>query len=140
MQGSSVRGMGLPLQLEGTCKNPCPEIQGNAPSEHVFQCIFQFLGEEPVCLQVFKQTSIFNVKSALANNHIVAGPGGGGEELLLSDDELSDSEGWQYLRSFWSGGTGTGLQQKLYLHRPASLECREAAAQIRQFSDSKGWD
>ena len=61
-------------------------------------------------LQVFKQTSIFNVKSALANNHnLVAGPTGDGEDLLPSDDELSDSEGWQYLRSFWSGVTGSGL-------------------------------
>ena len=56
---------------------------------------------------MFKQTSIFNVKSALANNqNLVAGHAGGGEALLPSDDELSDSEGWHYLRSFWSGGTG----------------------------------
>ena len=55
---------------------------------------------------MFKQTSIFNVKSALANNHnLVTGSAGGGEELLPSDDELSDSEEWQYLRSFWSGVT-----------------------------------
>ena len=76
---------------------------------------------EPVRLQVFKQTSIFNVKSALANNHnLVTGSAGGGEELLPSDDELSDSEGWQYLRSFWSGVTGPGLQQMQLVHQPAA--------------------
>ena len=77
-----------------------------------------------MCLHVFKQTSIFNVKSAMARNHnLVEGPARGGAELVPSDEELSDSEGWQYLRSFWSGVKGSGLRQKLRLDQPASLEC-----------------
>ena len=56
-------------------------------------------------MQVFKQTSIFNVKSALANNQnlmqneTTEDP----EADYFSDSDISDTDEWDYLRGFWSG-------------------------------------
>lgn len=56
-------------------------------------------------MEVFKQTSIFNVKSALANNENLVHAEAGDEVQtdLISDSELSDTDEWEYLRGFWSG-------------------------------------
>lgn len=56
-------------------------------------------------MEVFKQTSIFNVKSALANNENLV-QAEADDELqtdLISDSDLSDTDEWEYLRGFWSG-------------------------------------
>ena len=56
-------------------------------------------------MEVFKQTSIFNVKSALANNENLV-HAEADDELqtdLVSDSDLSDTDEWEYLRGFWSG-------------------------------------
>lgn len=56
-------------------------------------------------MEVFKQTSIFNVKSALANNENLV-HAEAEDELqtdLISDSDLSDTDEWEYLRGFWSG-------------------------------------
>lgn len=56
-------------------------------------------------MEVFKQTSIFNVKSALANNQNLMQneTGEEQEQEFFSDSDISDSEEWDYLRGFWSG-------------------------------------
>lgn len=61
-------------------------------------------------MEVFKQTSIFNVKSALANNENLVHAEAEEEQQydFLSDSDLSDTDEWDYLRGFWSGNKPTG--------------------------------
>ena len=56
-------------------------------------------------MEVFKQTSIFNVKSALANNQNLMqnGTEEDHEHDFFSDSDISDTDEWDYLRGFWSG-------------------------------------
>lgn len=56
-------------------------------------------------MEVFKQTSIFNVKSALANNQNLMQneTGEEQEQEFYSDSDISDTEEWDHLRGFWSG-------------------------------------
>ena len=56
-------------------------------------------------MEVFKQTSIFNVKSALANNQNLMQneTAGDQEQDFFSDSDISDTDEWDYLRGFWSG-------------------------------------
>ena len=56
-------------------------------------------------MEVFKQTSIFNVKSALANNQnlLQNETAEDQEQDFFSDSDISDTEEWDYLRGFWSG-------------------------------------
>ena len=56
-------------------------------------------------MEVFKQTSIFNVKSALANNQNLMQneTEEHQNEDFLSDSDISDTDEWDYLRGFWSG-------------------------------------
>lgn len=56
-------------------------------------------------MEVFKQTSIFNVKSALANNQNLMQNETAEDEQqeFFSDSDISDTEEWDYLRGFWSG-------------------------------------
>ena len=56
-------------------------------------------------MEVFKQTSIFNVKSALANNQNLMQNETGEEHEhdFFSDSDISDTDEWDYLRGFWSG-------------------------------------
>ncbi|KAK9804306.1 hypothetical protein WJX72_006023 [[Myrmecia] bisecta] len=56
-------------------------------------------------VEVFKQTSMFNVKSVLANNEVLLGGGDCAEdanERALSDYETDDEDNWDALRGFWS--------------------------------------
>lgn len=65
-------------------------------------------------MEVFKQTSIFNVKSALANNENLV-HAEAEDELqtdLISDSDLSDTDEWEYLRGFWSGMSFFGGKAK----------------------------
>ena len=78
-------------------------------------------------MEVFKQTSIFNVKSALANNENLV-HAEADDELqtdLISDSDLSDTDEWEYLRGFWSGShCSTSL--KLSTHKEATgMGCME---------------
>ena len=56
-------------------------------------------------MEVFKQTSIFNVKSALANNQNLMQneTEEEHEHEFFSDSDISDTDEWDYLRGFWSG-------------------------------------
>ena len=56
-------------------------------------------------MEVFKQTSIFNVKSALANNQNLMQneTAEDQQQEFFSDSDISDTEEWDYLRGFWSG-------------------------------------
>lgn len=56
-------------------------------------------------MEVFKQTSIFNVKSALANNQNLMQneTAEDQEQDFFSDSDISDTDEWDYLRGFWSG-------------------------------------
>lgn len=56
-------------------------------------------------MEVFKQTSIFNVKSALANNqNLMQNETAEDQEHdFFSDSDISDTDEWDYLRGFWSG-------------------------------------
>lgn len=78
-------------------------------------------------MEVFKQTSIFNVKSALANNENLV-HAEADDELqtdLISDSDLSDTDEWEYLRGFWSGSHGS-TSLKLSTHTKAtSMGCVE---------------
>lgn len=68
----------------------------NVPGEH--------LNDEQL-LEVFKQTSMFNVKTVLVNNEVLLhggdqrADGNGGEDFLLSDDDSDVGS----LEGFWSG-------------------------------------
>lgn len=55
-------------------------------------------------IEVFKQTSIFNVKSALANNqNLMQNETAEDQEHdFFSDSDISDTDEWDYLRGFWS--------------------------------------
>ncbi|DBB12314.1 TPA: hypothetical protein ACH3X3_006407 [Trebouxia sp. C0006] len=55
-------------------------------------------------MEVFKQTSIFNVKSALANNqNLMQNETAEDQEHdFFSDSDISDTDEWDYLRGFWS--------------------------------------
>ena len=56
-------------------------------------------------MEVFKQTSIFNVKSALANNQNLMQneTEDHQNDEFFSDSDISDTDEWDYLRGFWSG-------------------------------------
>lgn len=55
-------------------------------------------------MEVFKQTSIFNVKSALANNQNLMQneTEEHQNDEFFSDSDISDTDEWDYLRGFWS--------------------------------------
>ncbi|KAK9839357.1 hypothetical protein WJX84_007602 [Apatococcus fuscideae] len=62
---------------------------------------------EAQLMEVFKQTSIFNVKTALAGNEVLVGSEANQlddvDQHALDDAELSDEEdSWEYMRGFWS--------------------------------------
>ena len=60
-------------------------------------------------MEVFKQTSIFNVKSALANNQnlLQNETEEHKNDDFFSDSDISDTDEWDYLRGFWSGEQAT---------------------------------
>lgn len=62
-------------------------------------------------MEVFKQTSIFNVKSALANNQNLMQNETPEDQQqdFFSDSDISDTEEWDYLRGFWSGERHTSI-------------------------------
>ncbi len=58
-------------------------------------------------MEVFKQTSIFNVRTALAGNEVLVGPEANqldeDEQRALDEPDLSDDDdSWEYMRGFWS--------------------------------------
>ncbi|CAL5228471.1 g11612 [Coccomyxa viridis] len=62
---------------------------------------------EAQLMEVFKQTSIFNVRSALANNHALMSAREVDEanERWMDSEELSEDEDlWAEMREFWSDG------------------------------------
>ena len=62
---------------------------------------------EAQLMEVFKQTSIFNVKTALAGNEVLVGSEANQldeeDQRALDDPYLSDEDdSWEYMRGFWS--------------------------------------
>ena len=83
---------------------------------------------------MFKQTSIFNVKSALANNQNLMQneTEEDQEHVFFSDSDISDTDEWDYLRGFWSGQLSEFLLDVLELSH-----CGKCSAVARQAGQSK---
>ena len=92
-------------QTEASTSKPASDTEGEM-SEHPEPSFSARHGlTDDQLMEVFKQTSIFNVKSALANNQNLMQNETAEDQQqdFFSDSDISDTEEWDYLRGFWSG-------------------------------------
>lgn len=92
-------------QTEASTSKPASDTEGEMSEQPEPSLSARHGLTDDQLMEVFKQTSIFNVKSALANNQnlmqneTAEDP----QQEFFSDSDISDTEEWDYLRGFWSG-------------------------------------
>lgn len=92
-------------QTEASTTKPASDTEGEIPEQPEPSYSADHGLTDDQLMEVFKQTSIFNVKSALANNQNLMQNETAEDEQqeFFSDSDISDTEEWDYLRGFWSG-------------------------------------
>ncbi|KAL3145500.1 hypothetical protein ABBQ32_003324 [Trebouxia sp. C0010 RCD-2024] len=91
-------------QTEASTTKPASDTEGEIPEQPEPSYSADHGLTDDQLMEVFKQTSIFNVKSALANNQNLMQNETAEDEQqeFFSDSDISDTEEWDYLRGFWS--------------------------------------
>lgn len=92
-------------QTEASTSKPASDTEGEISEQPEPSYSAEHGLTDDQLMEVFKQTSIFNVKSALANNQNLMQNETAEDEQqeFFSDSDISDTEEWDYLRGFWSG-------------------------------------
>ncbi|KAK9805733.1 hypothetical protein WJX73_003191 [Symbiochloris irregularis] len=104
----------------GTAERAAPEQEGQVDATVTAAINADGGLTETQLLEIFKQTSVFNVRSAMAGNDCLMGFADQyDEDRAWSDEEFSDGEGlWDDVRGFWSDeddeelGEGRGARRR----------------------------